>query len=410
MKILTFSAYFTPEIAASMYLTEDMLKSFVDYGHDITLLCPTPCRGVDNETRKIYSTVKKNECLYDGHLKIKRFSLYKESDNTLLRFIRYYIFTWILFFKSIKEKPDLIFAQSTPPIIGLAIKKIKHIKNVPVIYDLQDIFPDSLVNAGMTKKGSLLWKIGRKIEDQTYKTSDKIIVISESFKKNIISKGVPENKIEVVYNWMDSKEIHPIPKEYNSLFNEFNIDKEKFNVVYSGNFGSTQGTDVIIKAAELLKENDKIQFVLFGGGALFDKSKKYIRDNHLNNVFIHELLPKDKISEIYSMADVVLITGKKGVGESSVPSKLWNIMGCNVPIIASFDFDSELSDILAESNAGVCAEPENEKALVDAIITIMNNKNFNNNRQRDFAIQYASRNICLKKINDCIYKTVERKQ
>lgn len=84
---------------------------------------------------------------------------------------------------------------------------VKMFTQQPIVYNLQDIFPDSLVGTGLAKKGGLLWKIGRVIEDFTYKHADKIIVISEDFKKNIMAKGVPEDKIVVVYNWVDQNAV-----------------------------------------------------------------------------------------------------------------------------------------------------------------------------------------------------------
>ncbi len=97
------------------------------------------------------------------------------------------------------------------------VKKFRHI---PIVYNLQDVFPDSLVGTGLAKKGGLLWKIGRVIENFTYRNADKIIVISEDFKRNIMAKGVPEEKIEVIYNWVDENAIVPVKEEDNDLFDE----------------------------------------------------------------------------------------------------------------------------------------------------------------------------------------------
>lgn len=91
-------------------------------------------------------------------------------------------------------------SASTPPIMGATCAMIKMNLNIPFVYNLQDIFPDSLYNNGLAKKEGILWKIGRMIENFTYRHADKIIVISEDFKKNIMAKGVPEEKIVVVYN------------------------------------------------------------------------------------------------------------------------------------------------------------------------------------------------------------------
>ena len=160
MKILTFSCYYTPEIAASMYLTEDMLKGMAEAGHSIEMYVPVPCRGVSDEVRNEYKK-KKTEILYDGKLTIHRFALYKEGRNSLMRAFRYGLLNLIFIIKGLSKKADVIFTQSTPPTQGMMSGFLKACKKIPFVYNLQDIFPDSLVNTGMTSEGSIIWKIGR---------------------------------------------------------------------------------------------------------------------------------------------------------------------------------------------------------------------------------------------------------
>ena len=126
----------------------------------------------------------------------------------------------------------------------LVAKKLskKYGYKVPFIYELQDIFPDSLINAKLAKKNGIIWKIGRLIENYAYRNSDKIIVISEAMKKNILNKGVPESKIEVISNWIDINEVQPIEKLKNPLLKKLNLSIDDFIVLYAGNFGAAQGT------------------------------------------------------------------------------------------------------------------------------------------------------------------------
>src|SRR5699024_10501649 len=128
----------------------------------------------------------------------------------------------------------------TPPILGAKAALVKKFRHIPFIYTLQDIFPDSLVSTGLTHQGSLLWLIGQRLENFTYRNADKIIVISDDFKRNIVAKGVPEHKIEVVYNWVDEKAVTPIEREANRLITRYGLDKDKFYATYCGNIGLTQ--------------------------------------------------------------------------------------------------------------------------------------------------------------------------
>lgn len=400
MDILIFNAYYTPETAASLNLEEDIAEGFAHKGNQVTMYVPIPTRGVSDEVRADYKK-HKVEYQHERRLKIVRYNLIKEGRNPVLRAVRYILQNIKQYRCGIKtNKVDIIFSGSTPPTQGamcaLVKKKLikKYNRYVPYVFNLQDIFPDSLVNAGLTKEGSLLWKIGRRIEDFTYQNADSIIVISEGFKQNIMRKGVPEDKITVVSNWIDIKKVHPVARSDNRLFDEFNINRNKYIVTYAGNFGSSQGAMIILEAAELLIDEEDIKFVIFGGGTEFQDAINYVHEKSLTNVFIHDLLPPSRVSEVYSMGNVSLITGQPGVGKAGMPSKTWSIMACNTPIIASFDVDSDLDKVLRDSNSGLCVPPADAKELASAIIDFKVSSR-TNQEGRTYVTEYASKEKCV---------------
>ena len=394
MKILKLSSYCYPEQVSSSHLTRDLNEAYEKAGIVCEIHTPTPTRGIDEETRKKYKKIKYEE-LNNGHIQIHRFGMFKEPKNSLLRAFRYTLCIIINFFNGLGAKDiDVYYASSTPPINGLIMALLKKFKKFKIVYNLQDIFPDSLVNTGMTKKGSLIWKIGAWVERVTYKAADKIIVISNSMKQNILNKGVPEEKIEVISNWIDADAVKPVPREDNKLFEEYNIPKDKFIVVYAGNMGAAQGTEVILDTAEKLKDNTDIQFVVFGGGSGFETVKKKVEEKNLSNVIINSLLPQDRVPEVYSLGDVAIITCKKGSGTSAMPSKTWSIMACDTPIVASFDTDSELSAILKEANAGVAVEPGDADELCKEILAISSNPDTKYDGGRKYVLENASKDVC----------------
>lgn len=409
MNILFLNAYFSPETIAFSHLEHDIINALVNAGHHIQLICPTPSRGLDDGTIKKYKAIK-SEDLYNGYVHVRRFACPKEKKNPIIRAIRYLWCNLCEYFLAKKYKNiDIVFAVSTPPTQGLlgvkVAKKLSKIykRKVPFIYILQDIFPDSLATTKLAKKEGLIWKIGKKIERETYANADKIIVISQSFKHNILNKGVPDEKITVIPNWIDTNLVKPIDRNANSLFDEFNIPKNKFLVVYAGNFGRAQGANIILESAEILKEEKNIKFIIFGSGVEYDITKdKAVK---LDNVIINPLLPAKKISEVYSLGDVVLITCKKGVGGSGMPSKTWSIMACNTPIIASFDTDSELSEIINKAGAGVCVEPENAKALAEKILWAKANKITCNSRA--YVIENAEKEKCVSKYVELVAEFIK---
>ena len=412
MKLLKLSSYYAPELISSTHLSKDLEEAYLDAGFTIDVYCPTPTRGISKEVRKQYKKIKYEE-MQDGKIIVRRFSMFREGKNPIMRALRYVLVNIKQYHKGSHAKDiDVIMSGSTPPtqgvLCGMVKKKLakRYKKYVPYVYNLQDIFPDSLVTTGLTKKGSLLWKIGRKIENYTYKSADKIIVISESMKRNIMEKGVAEEKITVVSNWIDTEEVQPVSKENNRLYEEFGISRDKFTVLYAGNFGAAQGADVVLKAAEALQDQEDVQFVIFGGGSGYAKAEETVKEKGLNNVIINKLLPQERVPEVYSLGDVAIITCKKGVGNSGMPSKTWSIMACNTPIIAAFDTDSELADILHTSGTGICVEPEDEQVLVKAILDM---KNTESRPQcgREYVLKHASKEVCVQKYVDVLKEVLK---
>ncbi|MBQ7038210.1 MAG: glycosyltransferase family 4 protein [Clostridia bacterium] len=370
MKILKLSPYYAPERISSSHLSTDLERAYIDAGFETEVYCPTPTRGISDEEFKRYKTVKYEE-KYDGQIKIHRFSMFREGRNPIGRALRYVLVNLIQYHKGTHAKDiDVIMAGSTPPTQGILCGMVKNRlskkygRGVPFIYNLQDVFPDSLITAGLAKKGGLLWKIGRKIEDRTYRYADKIIVISEDIKQNIMEKGVPEEKIRVISNWINTEAVQPVNRYDNPLGKELGIDPDRFTVVYAGNLGLLQGVDTLIRAAERLQDQP-IDFLIFGRGAAEETLKAQAAD--LKNVKFYPLQPAERVAEVYSLGDVCTVLCNKGAGGSAVPSKTWTIMACSTPIVASFDTDSELARVLDETGAGLCVEPEDDAALADAL-------------------------------------------
>ena len=409
VKILYLPAYFYPETAASSYLGENRNQAFADAGFEIDAYAPMPCRGISKEVRKEYKK-RRVEKLYDGKMTLHRFSMYAEGKNPILRALRY-VLCWIAQgWKGMRAKDvDCIYLASTPPIQGLLGAFIKKFRGIPFVYNLQDIFPDSLYNNGLANKGGILWKIGRMIENFTYKHADKIIVISEDFKKNIMAKGVPEEKIVVVYNWVDQNAVVNIDRENNKLFDKYNLDRSKFYIEYSGNIGLSQNMDMLLEVMEDLQDNyPDINLVLVGEGAYKVQVEKIVADKQLKNVVMLPFQPYEDISHVFSLGDVGLVISKPGTGAASVPSQTWSIMSASRPVLANFD-ENELKDILAGNECGIFTKAGDKEAFKQSIITLYENrelcKQYGENG-RQFVMDNLTREVGTQKYVDVIKSVV----
>ena len=409
MKVMQLTGYFLPEKAASIYLTENRLEAFAKAGFDTVIWASRPTRGLSDEEYQEYKK-KYLETMYGGKVTVHRFAMFREGKNPLLRALRYSL-NWIIqLWKGLREKDvDCIYLASTPPIQGLLGAFIKKFRGIPFVYNLQDIFPDSLYNNGLANKGGILWKIGRVIENFTYKHADKIIVISEDFKKNIMAKGVSEEKIVVVYNWVDQNAVVNIDRENNKLFDKYNLDRSKFYIEYSGNIGLSQNMDMLLEVMEDLQDNyPDINLVLVGEGAYKAQVEKIVADKQLKNVVMLPFQPYEDISYVFSLGDVGLVISKPGTGAASVPSKTWSIMSASRPVLANFD-ENELKDILAGNECGIFTKAGDKEAFKQSIITLYENrelcKQYGKNG-RQFVMDNLTREVGTQKYVDVIKSVV----
>ena len=402
-KILYLRSYFFPENTASSHLMNDLFEAFQVVGIETEVYCPTPTRGIDNKTREKYKNIKYEE-MYDGTVKIHRFSMFREGRNPIMRAIRYILCNIIQYFKGYQAKNiDLILGASTPPTQGLLCALVKKKLKVPFIYNLQDIFPDSLVNTGLAKKGSILWKIGRKIEDYTYRNANKIIVISDGFKKNIMAKGVPEEKIEVIPNWVDTSDVYPVDRKDNILFDRYNINREKFIISYCGNIGHTQNMDMLLDAAKELQDRlPQLLFVLIGEGAEKLHVEERVSREKISNILILPFQPYEDIAHVFSLGDVGLIISKPGVGTNSVPSKTWSYMAAARPILVSFDENSEICNLIDEIKCGFISNNSSYKHFVKTVLQLLQ---FNAlTKMGCNGLNYVKKNL---NKDDCINKYIQ---
>ncbi len=365
--------YFPPEQASGLHLVEDLLEGFAKHGWTINLYTPTPTRGITAEQRNEYKK-KRTEKKYKGKLTIHRMHLYREGTGIISRALRYILFSIECFWKSVTVPSDFIFTGSGPPTQGVVVGLAKKIcRNKIIIYNLQDIFPDSLVTSGICSKDSMLMRVGHIMENFTYKNADVIITISDDMKANVVAKGVAPEKVKVVRNWIDINRVNPVDRLDNKLFDDLGLSRDAFYVVYAGNLGKAQGVDVIISTAELLNSQNDIHFVIFGNGSEEMNIKN--QAEHLQNLSIFSLQPMHRVSEVYSLGDVSIIPCKPGTGSAGMPSKTWTIMATGTAIVGSFDTGGELDKTLREAECGYCVEAGNAEKLAEAIKNLRDNPN-----------------------------------
>lgn len=365
MKVLFPFSYYHPEQCAGIFVVDDLMHKLAEDGDESVIYIPTPTRNVRDG-----AVWKRREDLCGEKIHIRRFRMYREPKNTLLRALRYCLCELVYLHHLLCDKYDVAFIDSTPPIQGLKLPIVKLFRKSPIVYNAQDLFPDTLVGTGLAKRSGLLWKIGTWISSVTFNNSDRIIAISEDIKRTlVVEKGVPTDKVVVVYNWVDSDSVVPVNKEDNPLFEEFGLNRNKFYVVYAGNLGNAQNINIILDAASCLKNNRNIEFVIFGSGGLENEIRIFIESEGINNLHLLPLQPIEKVKYVYSLGNVCVVSCKEGLGGSAMPSKTWSILSCSRPVLANFD-EGELQMILTNNEIGVFTKAGDLNGFVEAITNL----------------------------------------
>jgi colanic acid biosynthesis glycosyl transferase WcaI len=198
--------------------------------------------------------------------------------------------------------------------------------------------------------------------------SNIVRIISDSFRPGLRALGVFDDKMALVYDWVDTEIIRPLPRE-NVFAREHDLIGQ-FVVLYAGNLGLSQGLEHVLTAAEMLADHSDISFVFVGDGAKREYLVSQAEQRQLTNVKFIPFQPRQRLSEVLASADVSLVTLQRGIGTGSLPSKTFSILASGRPVLMSIDEESETWNLIKRAGAGVCVPPENPTALVGAILSL----------------------------------------
>ena len=358
-RLLLITPYYYPDIAANTILMKE-LADYLSIDYNIAIFA--------NEIRK-YQTIKLNDEKRSDYKIIRSKNKFARKEGIFAKIFEYVFFytNTYLHIKNRKLKYKVIFCQSTPPLISIFVK-IAAKNKAKIIYNVQDVFPDSLIPYFGKRKYSIL----HQVERLSYKLSDSIITISEGFSKKIEKRsGVLAH---VVPNWVDTEKIRYVDNKQNELFEEYEIFRNASkNIVYSGNIGINQNFNMLLDVAEKMKEQ-KCNFIIIGKGKNKKKLKDTIERKNIKNVYLFDPLPPDKIAQVYSFGDVYVLPMKKHSLEGSFPSKTWSILACGSSLVVSVDRDSEYARELESNGLAYNCEPSDSEDMKDKIEIALSEK------------------------------------
>lgn len=368
MRILLLVPYYSPDLGPSAPLFTLLGEELVRRGHRVSVIAAVPhypTGTVPEAYRKgwIQHSVENGvEIIRVRIPSVKRASLVQ-------RMLQYLIYQLGAAWAGFGEKYDVAFVANPALWVWLPFMSLVAWRHKPAIFSVQDVYPDVGVALGIFRHQAITQAVAS-LERSVLNRSSVIQIISDSFRPGLRALGVPDSKMVLVYNWVDTHLIHPLPKE-NLFSREFQVN-HCFVVLYAGNIGLSQGLEHVLHAAGQLTGQPDIQFVFVGDGAGREQLVNDARQLGLPNVHFLPFQPRARLSEVLASADVSLVTLRRGIGTGSLPSKVLSILASGRPILASVDEGCETWKLIQQAGAGICVPPEDPTRLVEAIQKLKN--------------------------------------
>lgn len=358
-RLMMITQWFDPEPA---FKGLGFAKELVARGFEVEVITGFP----NYPGGKLYDgyrvTIVQKEVI-DG-VNVTRVPLYPSHDNNkLARIFNYVSFGSSALFYGLlfARKADVIYSYHPPLTVGVAASLIKFFRRIPMVLDIQDMWPDTLRATDMVNNKYIL-NIVDLVCRLVYRSADRIVVLSPGFKELLIERGVEKRKLMVIYNWADEANLSAHGTGSAIKFSQI----KGFKVLFAGNVGQAQGLDVVLRAAlSLQSDSSEVQFIILGRGLQLEMLKQKAAHLRLSNVHFVPAVSVTKVGEYLRSADAMLIhLNSDELFKITIPGKTQAYMAVGKPIIMGVNGDA--ADLVLHARCGLCFNPEDATELATA--------------------------------------------
>ncbi|THB69786.1 MAG: glycosyltransferase WbuB [Gammaproteobacteria bacterium] len=376
MHILFLSHYFPPEVNAPATRTYEHCRHWVEAGHKVTVVTCVP----NHPQGKIYPGFKNRlyqKEIVDGIEVIRLWTYITANEGFLKRTLNYVLYMIaVIMALPFLPKANIVVSTSPQFFCGLAGFFYSFFKRARWILEIRDLWPESIIAVGAITNKKII-RVLEWIERFAYRRSDKIVCVTDAFKKYISNKGIDSNKIEVIKNGVDLQLFSEFSGK-NELAEEYQLS-DKFVASYVGTHGMAHHLETVLEAANLLRDRDDIIFILVGDGAERNKLLSLKEEMQLNNVLMLGQMPKARMPEVWDLSDASLVLLKKSdLFKTVIPSKIFESMAMRKPIVLGVE--GEVKEIIENAECGICIEPENAQQLADALTKLADDAELHKNK------------------------------
>jgi len=366
MKVLVIGTLYEPDLGPSAPLFTLLSENLVKRGHEVTVITMVP-NYPSGQVRSDF----RGKWIWRSHengVRVIRVAIPSGDRSNLVRRLSQYLCYQIgSIWAGMFEKYDVVLAGNPFLTVFLPFLWFVVLRRKPAAYSVQDLYPDVGVKLGIFR-GKFVIALATALEGFCLKRASIVQIISDSFRPRLLEMGVPQERIVLAYDWVDTDLIRPLPRD-NAFSRRYDLN-ERFVVLYAGNLGFSQGLEHVLTAAKQMAECENVLFVLLGEGSAQESLNSQAAERELTNVRFIPFQPRTALPQVLASADISLVPLRRGIGLNSLPSKIFSILASGRPLLASVDEASEIRELVEQAKAGLCVTPEKPEALVDAIFTL----------------------------------------
>jgi len=369
MHILFLSDNFPPEVNAPASRTFEHAREWVRLGEQVTVITCTPNFPKGNVFPGYKNNLWQAEVI-EGIRVIRVWSYITANEGFIRRSLDYLSFMIAATVASIFiKKVDVVIGTSPQFFTVCAAYLVSILKRSPWVFELRDIWPESIKAVGSMSDGFLYQSL-EMLELFLYRKATRIIALTQSFKEELISRGIGAQKIDVVTNGVDLSLFKPRNKN-DGLLKNLGMEN-RFIAGYIGTIGMAHGLETLLEAAEILQRTsgaENIHILILGDGAKKDSLKKMAFLKRLHNITFVDTVPKSEVGEYWSLLDISIIHLKKDpLFEKVIPSKLFECMGMGIPVLHGVLGES--AEIVNRLHVGKTVAPENPQILANELLAL----------------------------------------
>ncbi len=398
MKILIISPNYPPEIGGAAHLISELAVSLKARGHRVTVLTGYPRYNIKAMPSRYRQSLWMHEIL--NGIIVKRIRIPSlPRTSKIARGLEHLVFgLWLSALTALVPRADVAMVFSPPLTVPWMVCLIGRLKRMPVVVNIQDLFPLEAVQLGMLTN-PLLIRLFEVMERQVYSLAARVTVHSPGNKEHVVRQAAERDRVHVVDNWVDLDRIRP--GDSDNDFSRRHGLGDRFVVSYAGTMGWAQDMGTIIRSAGRLSEHDPILFLLVGDGVEKPKAQALSREMGLENILWLPIQPWSVYPEILAASDVCLINLHPELRTPVVPSKLLGIMAAARPVLASLPAESDARRIIADARCGLCVDAGDDEGLAAAIAKLASDRALGRGmglRGRSYAEAQFSREACTGKM------------